>query len=107
MGYKVRRAAQSAFTGCMLLLFLNFLITRSTALPRASMLIFAILVLVSTPGVRWLKHLLLEWDNEGSPSSISAPAEAAEGPILVVGGAGYIGAVLVRKLLDREAPRSV
>jgi nucleoside-diphosphate-sugar epimerase len=104
MGYKVRRAAQSAFTGCMLLLFLNFLITRSTALPRVSMLIFAVLVLLATPGVRWLKHLLLEWDNEAAPRSESARSnETAEGPILVVGGAGYIGAVLVRKLLSRGA----
>jgi len=104
MGYKVRRAAQSAFTGCMLLLFLNFLTTRSSALPRLSMLVFAGLVLIATPGVRWLQHLLFAWDKEATPSAAEKiAAEPAAGPILVVGGAGYIGAVLVRKLLDRGA----
>ena len=105
MAYKIRRAAQSAFTGCMLLLFLNFLTTRSTALPRASVLIFAGLVLLATPGVRWLQSLLTEWDKQ---ATLDAPVAqiadpSADGPVLVVGGAGYIGAVLVRKLLDRGA----
>ena len=105
MVYKVRRAAQSAFTGCMLLLFLNFLTTRSSALPRSSMLVFAGLVLLATPGVRWLQNLLFEWDREAAPNAMraSSPSGLEEGPILVVGGAGYIGAVLVRKLLDRGA----
>ena len=104
IGYKIRRAAQSAFTGCMLLLFLNFLITRSMALPRVSMLVFAGLVLTATPGVRWLQNLLFVWDRQAAPevSSLTTPA-AIEGPVLVVGGAGYIGAVLVRRLLDRGA----
>ena len=101
MGYKVRRAAQSAFTGCLVLLFLNFLTTRSNALPRVSMLVFAGLVLVVTPGVRWIQYLLFRWDKEAAPAP--PPTEKAEGPILVVGGAGYIGAVLVRKLLARGA----
>ena len=110
IAYKIRRAAQSAFTGCMLLLFLNFLTTRSTALPRVSMLMFAGFVLLATPGVRWLQSLLTEWDKQAAPDQASAEREAgqetgitAEGPVLVVGGAGYIGAVLVRKLLDRGA----
>ncbi|HEY3743054.1 MAG TPA: NAD-dependent epimerase/dehydratase family protein [Bryobacteraceae bacterium] len=101
MGHKVRRAAQSAFTGCLVLLFLNFLTTRSNALPRTSMLVFAGLVLLATPGVRWLQYLLFQWDREATAPEASA--EPAEGPILVVGGAGYIGAVLVRKLLARGA----
>ena len=104
LGYKIRRAAQSAFTGCLLLLFVNFLTTRSSALPRVSMLLFAALVLVATPGVRWLQHLVFAWEKEATPKvAQKAPAEPVEGPILVVGGAGYIGAVLVRKLLDRGA----
>ena len=105
MGYKVRRAAQSAFTGCMLLLFLNFLTTRSAALPRLTIIVFAALVLLATPGVRWLQYLLFAWDKEASPASPSdsSSTQPADGPILVVGGAGYIGAVLVRKLLNRGA----
>ena len=104
IGFKIRRAAQSAFSGCMLLLFLNFLTTRSTALPRLSMLIFAGLVLMATPGVRWLQHLLFAWDKEAARAPAErTDSEPGEGPILVVGGAGYIGAVLVRKLLARGA----
>lgn len=101
IGFKVRRAAQSAFTGCMLLLFLNFLTTRSNALPRTSTLIFGALVLLATPGVRWLQNLITEWDKEATPQTPAATEATKEGPVLVVGGAGYIGAVLVRKLLDR------
>ena len=102
IGYKVRRAAQSAFTGCLLLFFVNFLSTRSSALPRVSVLIFAGLVLLATPGVRWLQNLLVELDKQAAPPA-SLPDASADGPVLVVGGAGYIGAVLVRKLLDRGA----
>ena len=105
IGSKIRRAAQSAFTGCLLLLFLNFLVTRTNALPRASVLIFAALVLFATPGVRWLQNLLTEWDKQAATQTPLPPTmdTTAKGPVLVVGGAGYIGAVLVRKLLDRGA----
>ena len=103
IGYKVRRAAQSAFTGCMLLLFANFMTTRSSTLPRLSILVFAALVLTITPGVRALQNLLRKWDKEAATDGALPQDTVTEGPVLVVGGAGYIGAVLVRRLLDRGA----
>jgi nucleoside-diphosphate-sugar epimerase len=102
--YKLRRAAQSAFTGSLLFLFVNFLLSRTSTLPRTSMLVFAALVLLGTPGVRWIQHLLTEWDRQAEPSRAARIENNNErGRILVVGGAGYIGAVLVRKLLARGA----
>lgn len=59
--------------------------------------IFSILVVIGTPGIRWLKHMLFTSEDATRYST----AEQDKGPVLVLGGAGYIGSILVRKLLAR------
>jgi nucleoside-diphosphate-sugar epimerase len=92
----LRRAASSAGIASLGMLAASFLLPNSDPLPRTSALIFAVLVTIGTPGVRWLKHTLFEHEKAGSPASVKRGEL-----VLVVGGAGYIGSIVVRTLLKR------
>jgi nucleoside-diphosphate-sugar epimerase len=96
MPLRLRRAAITAALSVLGLVIISMVVYPSDALPPYSAVaVFSILVLVATPGVRWLKYRAFE----------SERAHRQEPPtpetILVVGGAGYIGSILSRKLLDR------
>jgi nucleoside-diphosphate-sugar epimerase len=95
--HKWRTVIQTSVNATLVYLFLSFLITRSGTLPRSALLAFCLLVSLGIPGVRWLKSLLMD----GEVKSIAAPhaRTSSEPLVLVVGGAGYIGSILVRKLL--------
>jgi len=92
----LRRAFSSAAIAALGMLSASFLLPHSEVLPRTSALIFAALVSIGTPGIRWLKHTLFEHEKAGGP----APAPRRD-LVLVVGGAGYIGSIVVRTLLKR------
>jgi nucleoside-diphosphate-sugar epimerase len=92
----LRRAASSAAISALGMLSVSFLLPHSEILPRTSALIFAVLVSIGTPGIRWLKHTLSEHEKASGP----APAPRRD-LVLVVGGAGYIGSIVVRTLLKR------
>jgi len=99
--YKLRRAALSASVATLLLVFVSFLASRAQ-LPRSAALLFATLAIAAAIGVRWLK----DWLFHSEASLVSACAAAVPAPqpndtILVVGGAGYIGSIVVAKLLQR------
>jgi nucleoside-diphosphate-sugar epimerase len=94
--YKLRIATALAALSALVLLAASFLIPYSHTLPRAAAVIFSILVIIGIPGVRWLKHTLFENEIRTRPA-----ARSSNETILVVGGAGYIGSILVRKLLKR------
>jgi nucleoside-diphosphate-sugar epimerase len=96
MPLRLRRAAITAALSVLGLVTISLVVYPSDALPPYSAVAaFSILVLIATPGVRWLKYWAFE----------SERAHRVEPPtpetILVVGGAGYIGSILARKLLDR------
>lgn len=104
---KVRRAAMSSFVATLAFVFLNFLFTRTSVLPRSSALLFSVLVISATAAARWLKATIFHADEL---AQLSAPAAAAVTPpspanrpdkVLVAGGAGYIGAIVLEKLLAR------
>ncbi len=103
---KIRRAAMSAFVATLAFVFLNFLFTRTSVLPRSSALLFSLLVISATAAARWLKASIFHADEL---AQLAAPAAAAIPPpatrkadkVLVVGGAGYIGAIVLEKLLQR------
>lgn len=94
--YKWRTILRGSVTGSLVYLFASFMTTRSGTLPRSSMLAFVALVVAGTLSSRWLKTAILSSEPEPAPAPSPAPSDV----VLVVGGAGYIGSILVRKLLD-------
>jgi len=92
----LRRAASSAAIAALGMLSVSFLLPSPQTLPRMAALIFVALVILGTPGIRWLKHTLFEHEKAERPATI-ARGEL----VLVVGGAGYIGSIVVRALLKR------
>ena len=91
--------------GCLLAslcyVFATFLWRREDLPPRSMLVLFPLLVTAGVTGVRWF-NLWIESVNTGRHGR--APLQSGRqigSPVLVAGGAGYIGAVVVRKLLER------
>jgi nucleoside-diphosphate-sugar epimerase len=97
---KVRRAASSAAVATLLLVFATYL-TAHALLPRATAIIFAILAIAAATSVRWLKDYLFHREAQTIAGSHVELIINPNKSILVVGGAGYIGAIFVAKLLER------
>jgi nucleoside-diphosphate-sugar epimerase len=95
---KVRRAASSAAVATMVLVFVTYL-TAHTLLPRATALIFCFLAVAAATSVRWLKDYLFHLEAQTVAGSHVEVIADPNKTILVVGGAGYIGTILVSKLL--------
>lgn len=95
VSYKWRAVARGSIAATLIYVFADFLMTRVDLLPRSSALMFLVLVVLGTVGARLLKYWLVQdvrtTGFKGVPES--------HGPVLVVGGAGYIGSLLCRKLL--------
>jgi nucleoside-diphosphate-sugar epimerase len=93
---KLRRAVAWA-TACVLtVVTASFLLSNADRLPRTAAVIFAVLVIIATPAIRGLKHWAFEKE-----TGRTGPFRLGKKTVLVVGGAGYIGSILVRKLLAR------
>ncbi len=86
--------------GMSILIFLtvNYLVFRRELVPRSVAVTFCILLMTLLIAVRYAKALVIE-NFEIIPKNGPAKQPAA-GAVLVVGGAGYIGSILVRKLLE-------
>lgn len=95
--YKWRTVLRGSVLASLVYLFASFLATRDGTLPRSSLLVFVVMVVAGTVGTRWLKAAILYGDRSTPQAWWPQPAEA--GQVLVVGGAGYIGSIVVRKLL--------
>jgi nucleoside-diphosphate-sugar epimerase len=99
--HKLRRAALGASIATLLLVFVSFLANR-VLLPRSAALVFATLAIVTAVGVRWLKDRLFHNEDIFDPLPQQPIVNGnSEGTVLVLGGAGYIGSIVVSKLLDR------
>lgn len=101
LGYKLRSAALSAFVATLLLVFVTFLIGGSQ-LSRSAAIVFGICAVGAAVGVRWMKDWLFHRESEEvqalKPTVVSPSTSET---VLVVGGAGYIGSLVVDKLLVR------
>jgi nucleoside-diphosphate-sugar epimerase len=95
---KVRRAASSAAVATMVLVFVTYL-TAHALLPRATALVFGLLAVAAATSVRWLKDYLFHLEAQSVAGSHVEVIADPNKTILVVGGAGYIGTILVSKLL--------
>ena len=93
--YKMVVVMRGAGVGILTLLAVNYLFFRGNLVPRLALLFFAVLTVLALSLTRLAKALVTERyeirarDNQNS-----------EGTVLVLGGAGYIGSSLVRKLLE-------
>jgi nucleoside-diphosphate-sugar epimerase len=92
---KVCWATASAAIASSLVVAASWMMSPNNEFPRLAALIFFACVLVATPGVRWLRNRLYGREHGVMPDP------AGRDIVLVVGGAGYIGSILVRKLLKR------
>lgn len=104
-GYSTRYKWPTLFRGCALasLLYVSasLLITRDDLLPRSSLLALPLLVTTGVIGIRWVKSKLDSAVSGANGDELGTGSESTAAPVLVVGGAGYIGSIVVRKLLDR------
>lgn len=95
--YKWQVIWRNSVLAALIFLFANFLLTRADVLPRSATVLFLLLVTSGTIASRWVKYWLVDRDGVVEPIVFRREENA---PVLVVGGAGYIGSILVRKLLD-------
>ncbi len=95
--FKWRAVCQASTIAGLLFLFANFVFTRGETLPRSAAVLFVLLSAAATIGARRFKNWLTALD----PTASQRRAEEARfaSRVLVVGGAGYIGSMLIRKLL--------
>ncbi len=96
--YKWRAIMRGSATATLIYLFADFIVTRADTLPRSATIVFLCLVVAGTVGSRWLKSWLTEGPNPGLERIRGT--RRASCPILVVGGAGYIGSLVCRRLLE-------
>src|SRR5262249_55598494 len=98
--YKWKTVLMGSASASLIYLATHFLINRAEVLPRSVVISFLPLMSIGTVGARMVKEWLLT-----NGVSISEPGRAAPesggAPVLVVGGAGYIGSILCRELLSR------
>ncbi|MBL8232754.1 MAG: NAD-dependent epimerase/dehydratase family protein [Bryobacterales bacterium] len=96
--------SQGATVASLIYLFLSFLVDRSDTLARSVSLVFVLLVNIYTVGARLLKMSMREPHQPVTGGDKAHEATIVEdardkAPVLVVGGAGYIGSILCRKLI--------
>jgi nucleoside-diphosphate-sugar epimerase len=82
----------------LLFLAANFILFRGTLVPRSVLLVFSGLAMLSLTLSRLIKGALSDQFEIRPKGKGDPPPERL---VLVLGGAGYIGSVLVRKLLER------
>lgn len=97
--YKWRVVGRSCLIASALYVVINFFLTRAAILPRGSLLLFTALVICGAIGIRWFKHYLFDAELAGYTDANGFRENGER--ILIIGGAGYIGSVLVRKLLEQ------
>jgi nucleoside-diphosphate-sugar epimerase len=87
--------------GVSILIFLaaNFFFLPGSLVPRSVLIVFCGLAMLSLAFSRIVKDTLSE-QFEIRPKKVSTADSTSRSPVLVLGGAGYIGSILVRKLLD-------
>lgn len=96
--YKLRRATISAALSAVVVLYLCSRLNDSIKLPVSSSIVFLLLSVSAIPALRWMKDWMFHRESE---SSAFLDPYSAESAVLVVGGAGYIGSLVIEKLLAR------
>ncbi len=97
--YKLLVCAQGVAIGSLVFLAANFLIFRDSLIARRIILAFLVIALIVIPLSRLGKLLLFQF-LDASSQPAARPASSRGKRVLVLGGAGYIGSILVRRLLE-------
>lgn len=98
--HKWRTIARGTAVATLVYLTVSFVITRSGTLPRSSLAVFIILVISGCVGLRWLKTWILDSEMSSDTRRSSSHEVEESSLVLIVGGAGYIGSLVVGKLLN-------
>jgi nucleoside-diphosphate-sugar epimerase len=97
--YKWKTVLFGSIAASLIYLAMHFLINRAEVLPRSAVISFLLLMSAGTVGARMVKDWLVT-NNAFNPEGGGRAGAAGSGaPVLVVGGAGYIGSILCRELL--------
>ncbi|MCC6395225.1 MAG: NAD-dependent epimerase/dehydratase family protein, partial [Bryobacterales bacterium] len=101
--YKWTVLARGVTLATLIFLFAAFLVSRAEALSRSAIMVFIVLVNGMTVGARVIKSLISQPGGVSKARNVQVASACGDGasPVLVVGGAGYIGSILCRKLLAR------
>lgn len=95
--YKTVVILRGAITAVLLFVAANYLVFRNELVSRSVAIWFALIMPVALVLSRHIKAALMRYFVSEPPRR---PAPADSGLVLVVGGAGYIGSILVRRLLE-------
>jgi nucleoside-diphosphate-sugar epimerase len=94
---KVLMAGQGVGVGVLLFLAANFLIFRQELISRSTALLFAVLAPAGVMLARVARDIAVRYS--AAPQKAPPSKPPTDDRILVVGGAGYIGSMVCRKLL--------
>ncbi|HEU0120895.1 MAG TPA: SDR family oxidoreductase [Bryobacteraceae bacterium] len=95
MRYKMEVLLRGSAAASLCYLALHFIFNRADDLPRSTMIGFFLAMAAGIVSARLLREWLVR---EAAPRE-EAPQSGGDSPVLIVGGAGYIGSILCRKLL--------
>jgi nucleoside-diphosphate-sugar epimerase len=95
---KLRRATMSAAVAAISVLYLCFHLNDSIRFSAMAAVLFFFLSVCTIPALRWLKDWMFHRESE---STGSTDYPSVDNVVLVVGGAGYIGSLVIEKLLAR------
>lgn len=94
--YKTLVLLRGITVSLLVFLMANYLVFREDLVSRSVAIWFALILTVMLEGSRYVKNAVMRHFPPDSPSqTVPEP-----GVVLVVGGAGYIGSILVRRLLE-------
>ena len=96
--YKMLVVLRGAALAALLFFASNVLLFGKTTIGRSVAIPFVVLASVGIPSARILKALI---ESYGATPKAALKKRAGSGRILVIGGAGYIGSLLVRSLLEK------
>jgi nucleoside-diphosphate-sugar epimerase len=97
--YKWRTVLFGSTAASLIYLAMHFLINRAEVLPRSVVISFLLLMSAGTVGARMAKEWLVTNNAFTTEPRRSVETAGSDAPVLVVGGAGYIGSILCRELL--------